>query len=677
MITKQFQDPMTGELISLIPLVSAPNYIDNIIYFNGQVGDPYLYYKRYIEDYVDIRWFGAIGDGSTDDSQAFINALSFCNSSQYNVLLIPDGYLFNLNGEDINVGTATLLFEGGILKNANLIGGPHSSSACAWIDAGCYKIFDLDIIIVGRWDSAQGDIWVDWFGSIANDYHSVDLKHSIEALSNERMIGVNENNEIITEKIFKVLSLNAGTYFSDECNIKISSLRGKGIDVSIVEFKLQNDNDFGFLIGEKSGTSAERTENNTLTNFTIYLGSKNDIYFKGVAGLVIGAVHKPLIENFKITTADHLTPSNKDDLLNFYNDIGNRYNELNCGVLIDGDGELAMIKNLFTYSQVGIYYKSKFDIINCVDYVHWCRPFGFCTIFIENETGMNSTFTGSQSWNQGLFGLYAMPSISDANFTNWLIENLRIEQLNHCRDSSISKYYIGANIFIGNQNWLNNLIIRNTMMAATSNGIILNKLSTGFIELDNIKHYYDDEGKIALQFELIVDSISCIKLKNVEINGDFLTENAISIESDYHIFDKTREGISKTFYGQRNTVLKEVNNNIKYEQKEIIDNDNTSFISILNSNTSSWLVGQKCKKINITVLGNNSVYYCTFYYFKNKTYRIVEVSKDSLGQDEIVISGSIINGKFAIVINSDSVLYLFNRIGEQVFVNIVHEDMIF
>ena len=37
MATKQIEDPNTGELISLLPLATAPAYIDNIIYFNMKI----------------------------------------------------------------------------------------------------------------------------------------------------------------------------------------------------------------------------------------------------------------------------------------------------------------------------------------------------------------------------------------------------------------------------------------------------------------------------------------------------------------------------------------------------------------------------------------------------------------------------------------------------------------
>lgn len=71
MITKHIQDPKTGEMISLIPVthwykgtLMEDSFCDEIIYFKGKPEDSDRYYKRYIEDHINVKWFGAMGDGS-------------------------------------------------------------------------------------------------------------------------------------------------------------------------------------------------------------------------------------------------------------------------------------------------------------------------------------------------------------------------------------------------------------------------------------------------------------------------------------------------------------------------------------------------------------------------------------------------------------------------------------
>lgn len=210
MATKQIEDPNTGELISLLPLTSAPPYVDNIIYFDGTSTDPYSHYKRHIDNYVDIRWFGAKGNDPVADSNAFEKAINFCKTSEYTILLIPEGYTFDLDGETFDIGEITLKFTGGIIKNATLNGNSSSEYApTSWIDAGCYKIFE-NVTLTNGWTSTSGTVWADWYGSIANNYSSADLKDSIDSLN----------------EVFKVVTLNEGKYYSNKCNIEVNSLIG-------------------------------------------------------------------------------------------------------------------------------------------------------------------------------------------------------------------------------------------------------------------------------------------------------------------------------------------------------------------------------------------------------------------------------------------------------------------
>lgn len=642
----------TTEGFDGLPVDPAGSNLDGIIFRKRPTGKCY---KRYIKNDIDIRWFAAKGDGTTDDSNAFINAAKFCKNTEHKILLIPEGYIFNLGEKTIDIGEITLRFTGGVIKNATLNGnGPNEYAPTSWIDAGCYKIFE-NVTLANNWTSTSGTVWADWYGSIANDYSSADLKDSIDLLN----------------KVFKIITLNEGKYYSDKCKIKINSLIGQGMHKTIIDFRAKNDEDYGILIGNKGGGTAERTEYNVISDLVISIGSQSKD-LKGTAGIVLGSAHKPIIENVKIQNSDDFV--SETQLRDFIAHTETEYQNLNCALLIDGLGELATINNLITMSQVGILYKTSFDFINFNNYSHWGNDHGFCTVFVGTQSGSNTTFTGSQSWSKGLYGFYALPADTEANFTNWLIENLRIEQLNTLENPETGKY-IGASFYFGNQMWVNNFIIRNAMLAGTSNGVILNNLKTGFVELDNIKQLQDKHIKTALQVEFLPVSVSCVNLKNVQIDGTFELLNSVFIEDDYSLLDETRNGISGKILNKRNCIKSVVNENIIYKQKEVVSKDNINYLPIVNTNPDKWPVNQKCKKIDISVIGTNTAHFIRFYYFKNKTYRIVEVSKDAANLDEILISPTIVSNKFSVVIADD--LFLFNRFNENVQVFIDHEDLVF
>lgn len=82
MSTKQIQDPQTGEIIGLISVTDwydgsgmTDLKCDGIIYFKGEIGDPDPYYKRYVEDHINVKWFGAKGDGINNDAPIINQAI--------------------------------------------------------------------------------------------------------------------------------------------------------------------------------------------------------------------------------------------------------------------------------------------------------------------------------------------------------------------------------------------------------------------------------------------------------------------------------------------------------------------------------------------------------------------------------------------------------------------------
>lgn len=94
MSTIQLINQYTGETVDFIETITTYNgnpitdsICDDIIYIKHNN----LYYKRYIEDYINVRWFGATGDGVTDDTTAIQKA---CNVGR-NIYFPKGEYSFN------------------------------------------------------------------------------------------------------------------------------------------------------------------------------------------------------------------------------------------------------------------------------------------------------------------------------------------------------------------------------------------------------------------------------------------------------------------------------------------------------------------------------------------------------------------------------------------------------
>lgn len=105
MSTIQLTDQYTGETVDFIETniwydgttTITDNECDGIIY----IKDNNLYYKRYIEDHINVKWFGAKGDGINNDTSSIQTAFNFLlkmrdvretDNSTFNLCcFIPDG----------------------------------------------------------------------------------------------------------------------------------------------------------------------------------------------------------------------------------------------------------------------------------------------------------------------------------------------------------------------------------------------------------------------------------------------------------------------------------------------------------------------------------------------------------------------------------------------------------
>jgi hypothetical protein len=161
-MSKQIQDPQTGEFITLVPVTTwydgtpiSNSHVDDIIYFKEEVGSTTIFYMRYIEDHINVKWFGAKGDGSDATASiqhAFNYLIDMCksrlepNSYHHLCCFIPDGR-YQI--------TSTLLFP----KSCTLKGESKHGTVLFTENAGISVIFPTEkgTTANDHWHQNEGD----------------------------------------------------------------------------------------------------------------------------------------------------------------------------------------------------------------------------------------------------------------------------------------------------------------------------------------------------------------------------------------------------------------------------------------------------------------------------------------------------------------------------------------
>ena len=417
--------------------------------------------KKYI---IDLKDFGAIGDGVSDDSKAFINALDYAKKNKFQLINLKGNYVYNLNNSKIQLPNRVVLkFEGPILKNAELIGDN------TLIAADPLKIFE-NIMLSGNYQNTE-NTFVEWFGTFPNDPSSLDLKKSLEALN----------------RVYFSVSLNEGIYYTNIGNIDLKGIKGISPDQTFVEFRSNSNDKHLFHIGKVGGNVQERTyQNNYLKSLSLVLISHGKKIHNNTL-LIIGACHQAKIEDVKFIANSNNTSLNKEELVQISKNSKEKL--ANMAINFDGASELIYLNNIFTLSDIGLKFAKNTDFVSVNNLSCWNGKNGFASVYFADTTISNVLFSGNQSWSQGLYGLYSENGTGYNNFVNMKVENVRIEQLN--TEIKLQEKVVATSFWFGNSTHTPNLILHNIMLAGTANGIRFGSLQDGNITLSNISVFFD------------------------------------------------------------------------------------------------------------------------------------------------------------------------------------------
>ena len=111
--------------------ITAP-YAGNIFYNQGSSGAVDRTLTNKLQDVVSVKDFGAVGNGVSNDTTAFVNALAAANQ-----VTVPAG-TYVLNNLTIAAGECLVMDRGGLLS----INGGNTLTISGTLEAGLYQIFD-------------------------------------------------------------------------------------------------------------------------------------------------------------------------------------------------------------------------------------------------------------------------------------------------------------------------------------------------------------------------------------------------------------------------------------------------------------------------------------------------------------------------------------------------------
>lgn len=238
-----------------------------------------LYAKLLITDYVNVKWFGAYGDGIHDDTKSIQKALALNK-----ILNIPEGIYYVNFTEAI---TGILAFNEGILKGNIIFNN-------AYIRADLKQIFSIDSIITGT--LTNNKIYPQWWGAMpltitSNNTSYSNLHSAAKDISTEltKCIEFANNQAAYGKPTIKLTNgfwrLDSTIYIEDIPSYANAPIMGNGMNSTILDIS-GNTNTYGIVFRNTSqiGTGGN-SKKDTHGNFTIY-GNSNItcVQFYGVVG---------------------------------------------------------------------------------------------------------------------------------------------------------------------------------------------------------------------------------------------------------------------------------------------------------------------------------------------------------------------------------------------------------
>ena len=376
-------------------------------------------------------------DGSVMNDSKVDGVVYFKNNDVYYVLTdFKNGIItkdFDLKGGTFTAGDK-LEFRGGSFSNGTIQGNNTT------IIADAVKIFGLDLVLSGKFNASA--VYVEWYGSIANDYTSVDLAISLQKLY----------------KVFSAINLNSGVYYTNIGGVKVKKLIGVSKAETIIDVRTDNLEGFFCNIGTINGNYDERSFSDEISHLSLSIQSETGKRTKGITGIVVGATQKSIINDVRIMINASFMQLTADDLLIIKSDVKNNIdNYCNKGIEFVGSTELDTIENTFIYADIPISFNSGCDFVNINTSVFACGLNGLTNIYFNGGQYTNINIVDI-SINQGLHGIY-FDNTETGLLSGISINDSRIEQLNRIKQDG---KFLGCAVYMGDCDWVDGIIFKNS-----------------------------------------------------------------------------------------------------------------------------------------------------------------------------------------------------------------------
>ena len=641
-------------------------YIDGSVMTDQKI-DGYLFikrngeYYRKVTDDISVLDFGAKGDGVASDAPSFWLGIFFAQKTKSKRLIIPDGYTFDLGGNEIDAGGVTLVFNGSIVKNAKFTGLGMK------IDAGRIQIFGENITLFNRfvsfYASETGHAYPEWFGYNANN-ENYDVVDYIE-----KLIG-----------FFESIQLGNGIHHTKRFNLKIEgTLCGIDENTTLIQWQPQYDNIYLFCLGVYNGTFNDRDYYKpTIKNLSIH--TQSSVRRKGLSAIVVGACSRPTISGFKINQQYNNLVFDRSDLEQFVLDRNST--PANVGINFIGDSELICIENGMILSDIPIKISNFIDFVQGSDLTFDAREFGIACIYYTASAvnSQNINFIGSISCNQGLYGIYTEDSSTSWNaMMNNIFNGIRVEQLNGTILNQEGKVE-AKSIRLGSCSRFANPSFRNMVCAGSGAAFEIVGSQRGSVVFENISLTREYSIPVPYTFRVgfweVPNPDFKVYLKNFEeyssvpngsnapfhvLNNCNLIDNSINKKDGYiddAVITKIIEPNSDVVERNYMSGVNEIYQTLK------IQNNNLNYIKLAGY---EYLGNFNAVKYKIEVYIMERLNIIEFVLWKDF---YVETIKNDDGQ-KVAITNSLQNGIFNILVSEvDKTVFLFNRLGVDAFVSV-------